>query len=353
MEIYKLAEAASRLHLSANSLKSLLANRTIPSIIRTTKTAKSTHTSYYIPEAFIAYAEKALELKERFDFTRLESEKSYSEAFTNKNGTQVISFSNLKGGVGKTSIAANFAYTLALLNKRVLLVDMDSQANSSRYLANRYFSGESIKNIFDAIIHKEKVDAEFIGKYVKTITFDNASLDLLPSELSLGRVVEFSRAVFTMPHKKLNDILKPIKADYDFIIIDTPPTTGLSLHMSIFASDKVSIVTDAEDFSVNGLNELATEIQEIEDETEHVVSVDSFFINKVKKSNIHQVYIEAIAALAIEQKIEHVYTVSDSVRVKEAQNLHIPLLEYKNEQEKKFVLSESLIDYAIEKATGA
>jgi chromosome partitioning protein len=353
MDIYKLAEAASKLHLSPNALKSLLAHRTIPSIIRSTYTPRDTRTSYYIPEVFIDYAQHALELDERFAFTRLSTEKNYLEAYANKNGTQVISFSNLKGGVGKTSIAANFAYTLALLNKRVLLVDMDSQANSSRYFANRYFSGNSIKNIFDAVIHKEKVDAEFIGNYIKTIRFENAALDLLPSELALGRVVEFSRAVFTMPHKKLSDILKPIKENYDFIIIDTPPTTGLSLHMSIYASDKVSIVTDAEDFSVNGLNELATEIQEIEDETEHVVTVDSFFINKVKKSNIHQVYIEAIAALAIDQQIEHVYTISDSIRFKEAQNLHIPLIEYKNELEKKLVLSESLIDYAIERATGA
>jgi len=353
MEIYKLAEAAGKLHLSPNTLKSLLAYRTIPGIIRSTYTPSSTHTSYYIPEAFIAYAQNTLELEDRFAFTRLEAEKSYLEKYANKNGTQVISFSNLKGGVGKTSIAANFAYTLALLNKRVLLVDMDSQANSSRYFANRYFSGNSIKNIFDAIIHKEKVNDEFINTYIKTIKFDNAALDLLPSELSLGRVVEFSRAVFTMPHKKLSDILQPIKKNYDFIIIDTPPTTGLSLHMSIYASDKVSIVTDAEDFSVNGLNELATEIQEIEDETEHTVSVDSFFINKVKKSNIHQVYIEAIAALAIDQQIEHVYTVSDSVRFKEAQNLHIPLLEYRSELEKKLSLGESLIDYAIEKTKGA
>lgn len=353
MTIHRLAEAASRLHLTPSTLKSLLSKRTIPAIIRSTPSAKSTHTSYYIPEVFIDYAQDALGLKERFDFTRLDPEKSYHEAFANRNGTQVISFSNLKGGVGKTSIAANFAYTLALLNKRVLLVDMDSQANSSRYLANRYFSGESIKDLFNAIIHKKRVDAEHVKSYIKTISFDNASLDLLPSELALGRVVEFSRAVFTMPHKKLNDILKPVKADYDFIIIDTPPTTGLSLHMSIFASDKVSIVTDAEDFSVNGLNELSAEIQEIEDETEHAVEVDSFFINKVKKSNIHQVYIEAIAALAIEQKVQHVYTISDSVRFKEAQNLHIPLLEYKNELEKKLVLSESLIEYALEKVTGA
>ena len=353
MEIYKLGEAAEQLQLSVNTLKSLLSNKTIPSIMRTTSTEKMTRTNYYIPQSFIEYAQKKLKLKHQTAFNTLQEYEDYTDKYGNKNGTQVISFSNLKGGVGKTSIAANFAYILALLNKRVLLVDMDSQANSSRYFANRYFSGESIKNIFDAVTRKEKVDTEFINSYIKKISFENASLDLLPSELALGRVVEFSRAIFTMPHKKLNDILKPIKENYDFIIIDTPPTTGLSLHMSIFASDLVSIVTDAEDFSVNGLNELAAEIQEIEDETEHVVSIDSFFINKVKKSNIHQVYIEAIAGLAIESQIEHVYAVSDSMRFKEAQSLHIPLVEYKNELEKKLVLSESLIEYALEKATEA
>ncbi len=94
-----------------------------------------------------------------------------------------------------------------------------------------------------------------------------------------------------MPHKKLNDIFKLIKDDYDFVIINTPPSTGLSLHMALFASDMMNIVTD-----------------------------------KVKKSNIHSVYIEAIANLAVTENI-----VKDSTFLKESQSLHIPLIEYKNE----------------------
>lgn len=162
--------------------------------------------------------------------------------------------------------------------------------------------------------------------------------------------MEFSRAVFTMPHKKLNDILKYVKDDYDFIVIDTPPSTGLSLHMAIYASDIMSIVTDAEDFSVNGLKELASEIEEIEEETDRSITVDSIFINKVKNSKIHEVYIEAIAKLAIEQNIDNVFTISDSTRIKEAQNLHIPMLEYKSELDKGLVMSSSVMEYAIEKA---
>jgi chromosome partitioning protein len=270
--------------------------------------------------------------------------------FQNKNGTKIITVSNLKGGVGKTSVASNFAYALSILNKRVLLVDMDSQANTSRYFANKYFTGNSIKNIFDSLMRKETIDKEFVRQYVQKLQFDNASLDLLPSELALGRVVEFSRAVFTMPHKKLNDILKYVKDDYDFIIIDTPPSTGLSLHMAIYASDMMSIVTDAEDFSVNGLKELASEIQEIEEETDRSITVDSIFINKVKNSKIHEVYIDAIAKLAIEQNIENVFTIADSTRVKEAQNLHIPMLEYKSELDKGLTMSASILEYAIEKA---
>ena len=293
---------------------------------------------------FVDYAKKVLNFKE------ISEVKGKLEDFHNKNGTKIITISNLKGGVGKTSVASNFAYTLALLNKRVLLVDMDSQANTSRYFANRYFTGESIKNIFDTLMRKEKIDSDFVHQYIHRLEFENAGLDLLPSELALGRVVEFSRAVFTMPHKKLNDILKHVKDDYDFIIIDTPPSTGLSLHMAIYASDMMSIVTDAEDFSVNGLKELASEIQEIEEETERAITVDSIFINKVKNSKIHEVYIEAIAKLAIEQEITNVFTIPDSTRVKEAQNLHLPMLEYKSELDKNLSMSASIIEYAIEKA---
>jgi len=341
MEILRLAKAGEFYKLSTKNLTQILQTKLIPHI---KKVSNSNRSSYYIPTIFVEYAQKVL------NFQKIEDVQGDIKDFQNKNGTKIITISNLKGGVGKTSVASNFAYTLAVLNKRVLLVDMDSQANTSRYFANRYFTGESIKNIFDSLMRKEKIDNEFVRKYIHKLNFDNASLDLLPSELALGRVVEFSRAVFTMPHKKLSDILKHVKDDYDFIIIDTPPSTGLSLHMAIYASDMMSIVTDAEDFSVNGLKELASEIEEIEEETDRSIRVDSIFINKVKNSKIHEVYIEAIAKLAIEQNIENVFTIADSTRVKEAQNLHLPMLEYKSELDKNLIMSSSIMEYAVEKA---
>jgi len=341
MEIFRLAQASEFYNISTKDLTKLLQSKLVPHI---KKVSASNRSSYFIPSIFVDYARAMLE------YDTLGELQGKLKKFRNKNGTKIITISNLKGGVGKTSVASNFAYTLSILNKRVLLVDMDSQANTSRYFANRYFTGHSIKNIFDTLMRKEKINKEFVRSYIETLEFDNARIDLLPSELALGRVVEFSRAVFTMPHKKLNDILKHVKDDYDFIIIDTPPSTGLSLHMAIYASDLMSIVTDAEDFSVNGLKELSAEIEEIEEETDKAISVDSIFINKVRNSKIHEVYIDAIAKLAIEQNVENVYTIADSTRVKEAQNLHIPMLEYKSELDKSLVMSASIIEYAVEMA---
>ncbi len=349
MEVLKLNDTAKLLHLSSEETKDILDKHIIPNI----KKASKSRDTYHVPKLLIDYALKILSLNKAKEFKKLHIDDTTLNTYKNKNGVKTISFSNLKGGVGKTSIAANFAYNMALLNKRVLLVDMDSQANSSRYFANQYFTGRSIKSLFDKMTRKEQMDADTVKEFIIPIEFCNAKLDLLPSELSLGRIVEFSRSVFTMPHKKLNDILKLIKDDYDFIVIDTPPSTGLSLHMSLFASDYVSIVTDAEDFSVNGLSELNMEIKEIVDETDHIVSVDSIFINKVKKSNIHGVYIEAIANLALSEGIENVFTVKDSTRFKESQNLHIPLVEYKKELEKKLVIADSILSYAVEKAMEA
>ncbi|WP_201352992.1 ParA family protein [Hydrogenimonas urashimensis] len=349
MEILKLGETAKKMHVGPERAREILEKRVVPGI----KKSSSTRETYYVPRIMFDYAKTMLGLEKDKEFKKLETDDGISGRFANRNGPRVISFSNLKGGVGKTSIAANFAYNLALLNKRVLLVDMDSQANSSRYFANRYFVGESIKNLFDRMSRREHVGYEEIKEKIVPIAFDNATIDLLPSELSLGRIVELSRSVFTLPHKKLSDILKLVKEDYDFIVIDTPPSTGLSLHMSLYASDLVSIVTDAEDFSVNGLNELYLEIKELAEETDHDVKVDSVFINKVKKSNIHSVYIEAIAEMAVNEGIENLYTIKESTRFKESQNLHIPLIEYKKELEKKLMIAESMLEYAIEKAVEA
>ncbi len=349
MEVYKLNDTAKLFHLNADQSKKLLDNNIIPNI----KKSSPTRDTYHVPQLLVDYALEKLGMQKAKEFKKFHIDENTLDAFKNKNGVKVISFSNLKGGVGKTSIAANFAYNMALLNKRVLLVDMDSQANSSRYFANRYFTGASIKNLFDKMTRKEEINNDTVKEFIIPIEFDNATLNLLPSELSLGRIVEFSRSVFTMPHKKLNDVIKLVKDEYDFIVIDTPPSTGLSLHMALFASDYVSIVTDAEDFSVNGLSELNLEIKEIIDETDHIVKVDSIFINKVKKSNIHGVYIEAIANLAVSENIQNVFTVKDSTRFKESQNLHIPLIEYKKELEKKLVTVDSILSYAVEKALEA
>ncbi len=349
MEIFKLGEVAKKMHMPPDQAKKLLDDHLIPHI----KKSSQKRDTYYVPQLTLDYAKSVLGLQKEKDFKKIESDAATLQRFHNKGGPRILSFSNLKGGVGKTSIAANVAYNLALLNKRTLLVDMDSQANTSRYFANRYFVGESIKNIFDKMTRKESVDKETVRRYIVPIAFENAKLDLLPSELSLGRIVELSRSVFTLPHKKLSDLLKLVKDDYDFIVIDTPPSTGLSLHMALYASDLVSIVTDAEDFSVNGLNELYLEINELAEETDHDVRVDSVFINKIKKSNIHSVYIEAIAEMAVREGIENVYTIKDSTRFKESQNLHIPLVEYKKELEKKLVIAESMLEYAVEKALEA
>jgi chromosome partitioning protein len=349
MQLYKLNEGAKQLGLAPTDLRPYLNNRVIANIHKQSLGKDNKRrTTYYIPELFISYSVQQLGLANAKGFKKLANDEKVD--YSNKNGALVISFSNLKGGVGKTSIAANFAYTLALLNKRVLIIDMDAQANTSRYFANRYFTGKSIKNIFEMMSKKEQVDHGVIKEHIETIRFENGAVDLLPSELALGRVIEFSRAVFTMPHKKLKDIIKHIKDDYDFIIVDTPPTTGLALHMSLFASDLVSIVTDAEDFSVNGLNELSQEIKEMEEETEHEVKVDSIFINKVKKSNLHTAYIGAIAEFGIAEGISNIFTINDSIRFKESQSLHLPILEYRAELEKKLTAAESLIEYAIEKA---
>ena len=165
---------------------------------------------------------------------------------------KIIAIANQKGGVGKTNTSINLASGLAYLNKRVLLVDFDPQGNATQGV------GYSVKGdeltIYDAIL-----DDTDIKECIKTLR--NPPLDLLPASITLaGADLEMAN-IEKDREKLLKRNLDGLKDDYDFIIIDCPPSLGLLNTNALTAADSVIIPVQCEYYALEGVTQLLQTIR--------------------------------------------------------------------------------------------
>jgi chromosome partitioning protein len=165
---------------------------------------------------------------------------------------KIIAVANQKGGVGKTTTSINLAAGLAYLGKKVLLVDFDPQGNTTQGVGA---SRESIvKSAYDLILTDSL--ASQVIKHIK-----QPPLDLVPATIDLAgadlEMVEFKVG----RERLLKNKLEPIRANYDFIIIDCPPSLGLLNTNALTAADSVIIPVQCEYYALEGLTQLLSTIR--------------------------------------------------------------------------------------------
>ena len=162
--------------------------------------------------------------------------------------SKVISISNHKGGVGKTTSAINIGAGLNKLGKKILLIDLDPQANLSQSLGLT----DQERNIYGALRGEYKLQPIPVLK----------GLDLIPSTLDLsGAEVELSGEAGR--EYILRELLEPVRNNYDYILIDSPPSLGLLTINSFTASDEVYIPLQAQYLALQGLAKLTEVIDKI------------------------------------------------------------------------------------------
>lgn len=159
---------------------------------------------------------------------------------------KIVAIANQKGGVGKTTTAVNLSAALSIMGKRVLLVDMDPQGNACAGLGiDRNVLGLTVYNV---LLDDTEVKDTVLSAYLENLFVIPSNADLVGAQIEL--VNEIAREY------RLKNALDKIRADYDFIFIDCPPTLGLLTLNAITAADSVLIPVQCEFYALDGVSEL-------------------------------------------------------------------------------------------------
>ena len=183
---------------------------------------------------------------------------------------KIISFANQKGGVGKTTSAVNIAASLGVLGYNTLLVDLDPQGNATSGV------GIAKKNLQYTI--KDVLMGKIIAQEA-VIKTDFQKLSLIPSNMSLaGTEFELLQDDSPEPWANMKNAFLSLKAEYDYIIIDCPPSLGMLTMNSLSASDGVVIPMQCEFYALEGLSQLMITISKIKEHYNNSLSVTGILL---------------------------------------------------------------------------
>lgn len=194
--------------------------------------------------------------------------------------TRIISLVNHKGGVGKTTSTLNLGKALSLLGKKVLLVDIDPQANLSQSVGIDN-PEQSIYESFMEDIHLPVIE---VTEY----------LHIVPSELNLSVAEIKLQSEQLSGYMKLRNKLENIKSDYDFVLIDCPPTLGILTVNAIIASDEMVIVVEPQFLAVKGLQAILEMHESLQKSLNRQIKIIGILFTQYNRTVVSRNIIESL-----------------------------------------------------------